>query len=103
MHLISEQIFSLKYLWLLVGFTGQFLFAMRFIWQWVQSEKHKKSIIPIAFWYFSIAGGLILLAYAIHIGDPIFILGQLFGSVIYIRNLYFIYREQKENLQSVGA
>ena len=81
-------------LWLLVGFTGQALFSMRFLVQWLKSEQQKKSVIPMAFWYFSVAGGLALLVYAIHRQDPVFILGQLTGLFIYARNLYLIRRSQ---------
>ena len=90
-------------IWLIIGFVGQTLFAMRFIVQWIKSEKQKKSIIPIAFWYFSIGGGLIVLSYAIHKRDPVFIVGQLFGVVIYARNLYFIYKERKQNAMEAEA
>jgi lipid-A-disaccharide synthase-like uncharacterized protein len=82
--------------WLVVGFSGQALFSMRFLVQWLSSERHKRSVIPIAFWYFSIGGGATLLCYAIHRKDPVFILGQLTGVFIYLRNLYFIYRERLE-------
>lgn len=81
--------------WLIIGFTGQFLFTMRFLWQWIYSEKVKKSVIPVQFWYFSISGGITLLSYAIYKQDPVFILGQSMGVVIYIRNLYFIHMEKK--------
>lgn len=80
-----------EWLWLLIGFSGQILFSGRFLLQWLKSEKHKKSIVPVEFWYLSIAGGLTLLIYALHKKDPVFILGQLFGVFIYSRNLYFIY------------
>ena len=83
-------------LWLIVGFTGQALFSMRFLIQWIKSEREKRSTIPIAFWYFSLAGGASLLVYAIHRKDPVFILGQATGLFIYIRNLYLIYRERRE-------
>lgn len=82
-------------IWLTIGFTGQLLFSLRFIVQWIYSEKSKKSIIPVAFWYFSLSGGIVLLTYAIHKRDPVFICGQLFGVLIYIRNLWFIHREQQ--------
>ena len=82
-------------MWLIIGFTGQFLFSMRFLIQWIQSERLKKSVIPRAFWYFSILGGLTLLAYAIYREDPVFILGQLTGVFIYARNLFFIFNEKK--------
>ena len=82
--------------WLVIGFSGQALFSMRFLVQWLTSEKQKRSVIPVAFWYFSIAGGVTLLAYAIHKRDPVFILGQLTGVFIYSRNLYFIHLRKKE-------
>lgn len=81
--------------WLVVGFIGQALFGMRFIIQWIISEKHGESIIPLPFWYFSIGGSIILLSYAIHKQDPVFILGQSLGSIIYIRNLILISRKKK--------
>ncbi|MDP7190907.1 MAG: lipid-A-disaccharide synthase N-terminal domain-containing protein, partial [Alphaproteobacteria bacterium] len=65
-------------------------FSMRFLIQWISSEKRRKSVIPIAFWYFSVAGGATLLAYAIHRLDPVFIVGQAAGLLVYARNLYFI-------------
>jgi lipid-A-disaccharide synthase-like uncharacterized protein len=81
--------------WLVVGFVGQALFSMRFILQWVRSEREGRSVIPIAFWYFSLAGSVVLLAYRIHRVDPVFILGQAAGIVIYLRNLYLISRERQ--------
>jgi lipid-A-disaccharide synthase-like uncharacterized protein len=81
--------------WLVIGFLGQALFSARFIVQWLSSEKIKKSVIPHAFWYFSVAGGATLLAYAIHRRDPVFIVGQAAGLFIYARNLQFIWRDRK--------
>jgi lipid-A-disaccharide synthase-like uncharacterized protein len=81
--------------WLIVGFIGQALFSARFLVQWLSSEKIKKSVIPKAFWYFSVAGGATLLAYAIHRRDPVFIVGQASGLFIYARNLQFIWRERE--------
>jgi lipid-A-disaccharide synthase-like uncharacterized protein len=86
-------------IWLAIGFIGQGLFSARFIVQWLKSEREKKSVFPVAFWYFSIAGGIVLLAYAIHREDPVFIVGQLTGLFIYFRNLYFVIYERK-NLKS---
>jgi lipid-A-disaccharide synthase-like uncharacterized protein len=86
-------------IWLAIGFIGQGLFSARFIVQWLKSEREKKSVFPVAFWYFSIAGGIVLLAYAIHRKDPVFIVGQLTGLFIYFRNLYFVIYERK-NLKS---
>lgn len=78
--------------WLAIGFGGQALFASRFLYQWIASERAGRSYIPRAFWYFSLGGGVTLLAYAIHRGDPVFILGQTTGAVIYIRNLVLLHR-----------
>lgn len=77
-------------IWLVIGFLGQALFSARFIVQWLQSEREKRSVFPVAFWYFSIAGGTTLLAYAIYKEDPVFIVGQVTGLFIYMRNLYFV-------------
>ncbi|MCF8480130.1 MAG: lipid-A-disaccharide synthase N-terminal domain-containing protein [Rhodospirillum sp.] len=79
--------------WTAIGFLGQFFFSMRFIIQWLTSEKARKSVMPVAFWYFSILGGATLLAYAIHQEDPVFIFGQGLGLAIYVRNLILIRRE----------
>lgn len=81
--------------WLILGFSGQVCFFMRFLVQWIVSERKKRSVIPIYFWYLSLAGGLTLLIYAIHIKDPVFIVGQSTGAFIYIRNLMLIYREKR--------
>ena len=83
---------------LVVGFAGQAMFFMRFFVQWLYSEKHKRSMIPTAFWYFSLAGSSLLLTYAIIKKDPVFIVGQSTGFIIYIRNLILIRREQREKL-----
>jgi lipid-A-disaccharide synthase-like uncharacterized protein len=83
-------------LWLVIGFVGQAFFFMRFLVQWIQSERSHRSVVPIAFWYFSIIGGLTLLSYAIYRKDPVFIAGQSIGVLIYLRNLYFIQQEHKE-------
>ena len=78
-------------IWLGIGFFGQGLFFMRWVVQWISSEKKKKSEIPILFWYFSLIGGLITLIYAIYRVDPVFILAQSFGLIVYLRNIYLIY------------
>ncbi|GLS84296.1 lipid-A-disaccharide synthase N-terminal domain-containing protein [Paraferrimonas haliotis] len=80
-------------IWLAVGMLGQALFSARFIVQWIVSERNRRSIIPHAFWYFSLAGSAVLLAYAIHRQDPVFIVGQSAGAVVYIRNLWLIRKE----------
>jgi lipid-A-disaccharide synthase-like uncharacterized protein len=90
-------------LWLVVGFAGQALFTMRFILQWWYSERQKRSVIPVAFWYFSLAGGATLLGYAIYRQDPVFIAGQAGGLFIYSRNLYFIYRERSDKRGMAGG
>ena len=77
-------------IWIIIGFAGQALFSARFIVQWLASERVKRSIIPTAFWYFSLAGGLTLFAYAILKQDPVFIVGQGLGLIVYLRNLYLI-------------
>ncbi|MBU2043858.1 MAG: lipid-A-disaccharide synthase N-terminal domain-containing protein [Candidatus Omnitrophica bacterium] len=81
---------SAETIWIVVGFLGQFLFFMRFLIQWLASERKKESVIPLGFWYCSILGGLILLVYAIYRKDPVFIAGQSCGILIYTRNLYLI-------------
>lgn len=80
--------------WLILGFCAQGMFAMRFLVQWIASEKKKKSVIPIEFWYLSLAGGIMLFFYAVHREDPVFILGQTTGVFIYSRNLYFVYKNR---------
>lgn len=90
-----ENLSAYDLIWLCIGFAGQVLFTGRFFVQWISSEKQRKSVIPISFWYYSIFGSLILCVYAIHKQDPVFILGQSTGIFIYVRNLYFIYRERQ--------
>ena len=77
--------------WVLIGLFCQCLFMMRFVYQWIASEKARKSVMPEAFWYFSLGGGLIVFAYAIHKQDIVFILGQGLGVFIYLRNIWFIW------------
>lgn len=81
-------------LMLIIGFAGQGLFAMRFIIQWLKSEGEGRSVIPLAFWYFSIGGGLVLFLYALWRQDPVIICGQGLGLFIYLRNLFLIFKEQ---------
>ena len=82
-------------IWVLTGLGGQILCMMRFLIQWIVSEKAKRSVIPVSFWWLSIAGAAILLAYAIYRADPVFILGQSLGFFIYARNLWLIHAEGK--------
>lgn len=79
--------------WYAIGFSGQAFFFSRFLVQWFASERQRRSVIPMSFWYLSIAGGITLLVYALHVGDPVFIAGQSTGFFIYLRNLYLRRRE----------
>jgi lipid-A-disaccharide synthase-like uncharacterized protein len=81
--------------WVLLGLAAQAMFTMRFLVQWLASERAGRSIIPTAFWLFSIAGGLMLLAYALYRRDVVFIVGQSFGVFVYLRNLQFVLRDRK--------
>ena len=81
--------------WVLLGFVAQGMFTMRFVVQWIASERARRSVIPLAFWIFSIAGGLLLLLYALYRKDPVFIAGQAFGVFVYLRNLYFVLHHRK--------
>lgn len=81
-------------IWLIIGFAGQFIFGARFVIQWIASEKSKMSIIPEVFWYISMLGSLVLLAYAIYKKDPVFIAGQSLGMIIYVRNIVLINRNK---------
>ena len=82
--------------WLILGFAGQLIFSLRFIVQWIASEKRKESYIPTVFWYLSATGGMILLVYAIYRRDPVFIVGQSSGLIVYLRNLRLIYKKKKQ-------
>lgn len=84
-----------EFWWVVIGLAGQMMFTGRFLVQWIQSERQRKSVIPLSFWYLSLAGGLVLLSYAIHRHDPVFILGQSTGVIIYLRNLWLIHAEQR--------
>jgi lipid-A-disaccharide synthase-like uncharacterized protein len=83
-----------RLLWLVVGFLGQAMFSLRFLVQWWRSERAGRSVVPIGFWYLSLAGGLILLSYAIHRRDPVFVAGQASGVLVYLRNLQLIHRDR---------
>tara|TARA_B110000116_G_C16727910_1_gene532309 strand:+ start:562 stop:867 length:306 start_codon:yes stop_codon:yes gene_type:complete len=85
---------DIEIVFLCIGFLGQGLFASRFIFQWIYSEKRGESSIPLIFWYLSIFGGIGLLTYAIFRKDPVIIVGQLFGILIYLRNLFLIYNKK---------
>jgi len=88
--------------WLLIlGFSGQIAFSLRFLVQWIASEMKKESHIPVVFWYFSVVGGSILLVYAIFRKDPVIIVGQSAGLVVYMRNLRLIYKNEKQKKESI--
>lgn len=89
-----------EHFWLSVGFLGQAFFFSRFLVQWIASERKKESVVPISFWFFSIGGGSVLLVYAIHRMDPVFIAGQGLGLFVYLRNLYLIWRKQRRVAQA---
>ena len=90
-------------IWHGIGLVGQCMFFMRFVVQWFASERQKRSIVPEAFWYWSIAGGAIVLIYSIHLLNPVFILAQGMGLTIYSRNLYFIWRNRHETANPTEA
>ncbi len=84
-----------EFWWVIFGLSGQLLFMGRFLVQWIASEREGRSVMPIAFWYFSIGGGIILFFYALYRADPVFILGQSVGLFIYSRNLWLIHAEKR--------
>lgn len=84
--------------WILLGFVAQAMFTMRFVVQWLASERAKRSVVPVAFWFFSLFGGALLLVYAIQRQDPVFIAGQGMGLFIYVRNLWLIAAERKASM-----
>jgi lipid-A-disaccharide synthase-like uncharacterized protein len=85
------EVFVIKFdAWVVLGFVAQAFFTMRFVVQWIASERARKSVIPVAFWFFSMGGGVLLLIYALYRRDPVFIAGQALGLLVYTRNLYFI-------------
>jgi lipid-A-disaccharide synthase-like uncharacterized protein len=88
--------------WLALGFLAQALFTARFLVQWIASERAGRSVIPVAFWFFSIGGGALLLVYALYRRDPVFIAGQAFGVFVYARNLYFELRDRGRGADAVG-
>jgi lipid-A-disaccharide synthase-like uncharacterized protein len=97
------EVFVLRFdAWAVLGFLAQAMFSARFLVQWIASERARRSIIPITFWWFSIAGGLLLFIYSLHRKDPVFILGQGGGLLIYVRNIMFVLREQRQEAASAG-
>lgn len=107
---MKETVFQLlaidgwtEFWWVVLGLTAQLAFTARFIVQWLASERAGKSYVPVAFWYLSITGGTMLLAYAIYRQDIVFILGQAMGLVVYVRNLVLIHREARQAAAGDGA
>jgi lipid-A-disaccharide synthase-like uncharacterized protein len=96
-----HEVFIAKFqVWVLLGYVAQLMFTMRFLVQWVASERAGKMVMPIAFWFFSIGGGVLLFGYALYKRDPVFILGQGFGVFVYVRNLYFELRDRRKAMQA---
>jgi lipid-A-disaccharide synthase-like uncharacterized protein len=87
---------TIETVWIVIGFLGQGLFFGRWLVQWIVSERKAESQMPLAFWYLSLVGGLITLAYAIYRRDPVFIAGQSIGALVYVRNLMLIHRRGPE-------
>lgn len=81
-------------IWIILGLAAQALFSMRFLVQWIASERKKESVVPVSFWYFSLIGGMMLLIYSIHRKDPVFIIGQSTGVFIYARNIFLVARKK---------
>ena len=93
-----HEVFFLKMSWwVALGFVAQGLFTLRFLVQWIASERAGRSVVPLAFWLFSIGGGALMLVYALYIKDPVFITGQSLGVFIYLRNLYFVMRDKSQD------
>ena len=91
---------SAEQIWLVVGFIGQSIFSARFTVQWIASERARRSVMPLAFWFLSLGGGVTLLAYALYRRDPVFIAGQGVGLIVYSRNLYLIYRARRQEREA---
>src|SRR5215831_2313462 len=98
----SQEVFAKLDWWAALGFFAQAMFSARFLVQWIASERVGRSVIPVAFWWFSIAGGLLLFVYALSRKDPVFIAGQGGGLLIYVRNIMFVRREQRQEAASTG-
>lgn len=87
-----------EFAWVAIGLAGQLLFTARFMVQWIASEKARQSVVPVAFWYFSLAGGAVLFLYALYRHDPVFVLGQSMGLFIYSRNLWLIHAQRSASV-----
>lgn len=99
----ENRMITKEMIWLAIGFLGQILFSLRFLIQWITSEMKRSSVIPMSFWYFSIAGSVTLLSYAIYRQDPVFIVGQLFGLIVYGRNIRLIQNATAESKDSADV
>jgi lipid-A-disaccharide synthase-like uncharacterized protein len=97
-YLLDVFVLNLDW-WVVLGFIAQVMFTLRFTVQWIASERAGHSVVPVAFWLFSIAGGLLLLIYALYRRDPVFIAGQAFGVFVYLRNLQFVLRDRIRKVQ----
>lgn len=98
---IIQNIFYKIDAWTIFGFLAHFVFFMRFFVQWLYSEKLKKSVLPESFWYISVAGSIMILAYAFHIKDPVFVFGHLAALFIYIRNIFLFQNNKHENTNKI--
>jgi len=94
------QVSNVELAWLIFGFAAQGMFFMRFVIQWIASERVKRSIVPETFWYFSFAGGLMLFSYAVYRMDPVIMLGQFMGLGIYSRNIYLIWHNKRLDIDN---
>lgn len=92
-----------EFLWIMLGFTAQAMFGLRFIVQWLYSERAGKSVVPVIFWHISVLGGTLMLSYAIYRWDPVFMLGQAMGLAVYLRNLWLIYRRGDAAEEAAGG
>lgn len=96
-HWIHDVFVSQWDWWMVLGLIGQICFTMRFVVQWLASELARKSVVPVAFWFFSLIGGGLLLVYSIYLKNPVFILGNSLGFTVYLRNVWLIYRERRQS------
>jgi lipid-A-disaccharide synthase-like uncharacterized protein len=100
--MVSTLFATLLNPWVIIGFFGQFIFFLRFIVQWIVSEKNERVTVPLSFWYLSIGGSLIILVYSIHIRDIVFSTAQVASIFIYVRNLMFEAKLRKKNRTSAA-
>jgi lipid-A-disaccharide synthase-like uncharacterized protein len=99
-----HEVFVLQFdAWVAIGFLAQALFSARFLVQWIASERAGRSVLPVAFWFFSIGGGALLLIYALYRKDPVFIAGQALGLLIYARNVHLVFREKRAGGRSAAG